>query len=83
MPQVNRYNNAKEEISRRRVEYCYEQLKAKVDAMDINVTNYGDPRIVLSNTGEYFIEVSVTHIDTVSEYRTEDREVSFKVYYKY
>lgn len=83
MPQANRYNKATEEVSRRRVEYSYEQLKAKVDAMNINVTNYGEPKIVLSNTGEYFLEVKVTHVDSFSEYSDGDKEVTFNVYYKY
>lgn len=83
MGNANRYNNAEEEISRRRVEYSYEQLKAKVDAMNINVISYGEPRIVLSNNGEFFIEVEITHVDSFSEFHTEDMEVTFRVYYKY
>lgn len=82
MPNVNRYNNALEEISRRRVEYSYELLKSKVDGMNINVINYSQPRLVISNTGEFFIEVSMTHIDTFSKPNT-GMETTFSVYYKY
>ena len=74
--------NAKETVTKRQIEHSYQLLKDKYDALKINAISYGQPTIVLCNSGEYFIAVDMTYMDTFSEMVGDGQEITLRIFFK-